>query len=254
MTTAPDPAPTTVPAASTVPSAATTRPRRVDGLGTATAVLLGLSGLAYASSLYVDWSDYRLLSDHVSGRITGEEFWAEYSPFAGPLSLLLVAAPFAVAAAVVLLVWVHRARTNAGILSPGYRFRFSPAFSVGGLFVPFANYWWSRPILEDIVAGSSPHRPADATLRLVRVWWGLLIGNAVAGLVTRYVRPEYTLTYDPDGSLVEGGREALQGFLGIALGNTVLVLVVLPMITLLAVIVRRVSRQQTELLFPAQRA
>src|SRR5690606_14088890 len=117
MTTATDPAPTTVPAASTVPSAATTRPRRVDGLGTATAVLLGLSGLAYASSLYVDWSDYRLLSDHVSGRITGEEFWAEYSPFAGPLSLLLVAAPFAVAAAVVLLVWVHRARTNAGILS-----------------------------------------------------------------------------------------------------------------------------------------
>ncbi len=40
-------------------------------------------------------------------------------------------------------------------------------FSMGGLVVPFANYWWFRPILEDICIGGRPNRPADDTVRLV---------------------------------------------------------------------------------------
>jgi hypothetical protein len=162
--------------------------------------------------------------------------------------------PVVIATGVSWLVWVYRARTNAGILSPQYRFRYSPGFSVGGLVVPFANYWWFRPILEDICIGSSPDRPADDTVRLVRTCWGITIGAAIASIAIRPFFSFHVLTYTPDGRLVGGGAEAVQGLFGVAMYNTLLAVAFAPTVALLFVIIRRVSRQQTELLFPARHA
>jgi hypothetical protein len=240
MTT--EPAPTTAPA----------RPRPINGLGTAASALSVATGLLLASSLVSDWSNYRLLSDHVSGRLSDDAFWEQYSP--GSLTITVLLLPLAIATAITWLTWVHRARTNAGVLSPQYRFRYSPGFSVGGLLVPIANYWWFRPILEDICIGSSPDRPAGDTVRLVRTCWGIWIGAAVVSIAVRPFLSFHVLTYTPDGRLVGGGAEAVQGLFGVALYNTLLAVVCAPVVALLVVIIRRVSRQQTELLFPAPRA
>lgn len=244
---------TAVPPAEPAPTAAPAPPRPINGLGTAAAALLAATGLLYVVTLFQDWSNYGLISDHVSGRIGEDEFWQQYSASAS-LTLMMLMLPIILAAGITWLVWVHRARTNAGILSPGYRFRYSPGFSVGGMMVPFANYWWSRPILEDICIGSSPDRPADDTVRLVRVWWGIAIGGTVLALFGRPLFPVQVITYSPDGTIVGGGADAVQGFLGTALYNTVLALVFAPTVLLLAVVIRRVSRQQTEILFPAGQA
>jgi hypothetical protein len=240
MTT--EPAPTTAPA----------RPRPINGLGTAVSALSVATGLLLASSLVSDWSNYRLLSDHVSGRLSDDAFWEQYS--SGSLTITLLMLPLAIATAITWLTWVHRARTNAGVLSPQYRFRYSPGFSVGGLLVPFANYWWFRPILEDICIGSSPDRPAGDTVRLVRTCWGLSIGGAVASILLQPFFGFHVITYTPDGHIVGGGAEAVQGLLGVALFNTVLALVFAPTVALFLTIVHRVSRRQTQLLFPAQQA
>jgi len=236
------------------PTAAPARPRPINGLGTAAGALLGGTSLLMVPFLVEDWSNYRLLSDHVSGRLSEDAFWAQYAPGSTSLMLTVLMLPVILAAGVTWLVWVHRARTNAGILSPQYRFRYSPGFSVGGMVVPFANYWWSRPILEDICIGSSPHRPADDTVRLVRTWWGIAIGGTLLSIFIQPLFPFHVLTYTPDGRLVGGGADALQGFFGTALYNTLLTLLVVPTLAMLVVIIRRVSRQQTELLFPAQPA
>ncbi|QYN39647.1 DUF4328 domain-containing protein [Pseudonocardia sp. DSM 110487] len=239
-----EPAPIVVPA----------RPRPINGLGAATGALLVACALLFALFLIDDWSNYRLLSDHVSGRITDDAFWEQYSSGFGSLMLTLLMLPLIIASSVTWLVWVHRARTNAGILSPQYRFRYSPGFSVGGMVVPFANYWWFRPILEDICIGSSPHRPADDTVRLVRTCWGISIGATLVSIFTQPLFSFHVLTYTPDGRLVDGGADAVHGFFGVALYNTLLAVVFTPTVALLVMIIRRVSRQQTELLSPAQPA
>lgn len=247
MTTVPQPA-------ESAPAAAPAAPRPINGLGTAAAALLGATGLLFVVTLFQDWSNYGLISDHVSGRLGEDAFWQQYYSASASPTLTMLMLPVMLAAGTTWLIWVHRARTNAGILSPAHHFRYSAGFSVGGMVVPFANYWWSRPILEDICIGSSPDRPADDTVRLVRAWWGIAIGGSLLALVARPLFPVHVLTYSPDGTLVGGGADAVQGLLGTALYNTMLALLFAPTVALLAVIIRRVSRQQTEILFPAPQA
>jgi Domain of unknown function (DUF4328) len=235
------------------PAPTTARPRPINGLGTAAAALLAATGLLYVGTLFLDWSNYGLISDHVSGRIGEDEFWQQYSASAS-LTLTMLMLPIILAAGITWLVWVHRARTNAGVLSPAYRFRYSPGFSVGGMVVPFANYWWSRPILEDICIGSSPRGTADPTVQLVRTWWGLLVAGYVVPVIGRITTPVQTITYTPDGRIVDGGSAALSAFLTVALIDTVLMFMAVAGGLILATVVRRITQQQTELLFAARPA
>jgi hypothetical protein len=225
----------------------------VNGLGTAAAVLLGLTALAFLALFLGSWSDYQLLSDHVNGRVGEEAYWESYRGriWSSVLPTLL-AIPLVIAAGISWMTWLHRARTNAGVLSPHYPFRYSPGFSVVGMIVPFANLWWSRPILEDVCRGSSPHAPADDLVRLVRTWWGIVIASTVVSIVGQPLFPIRTLTYAPDGTLVDGGREALSSFFGVAVLNTVLAIAFAASIAVFATIVRRVSALQTAQLFPAR--
>lgn len=88
----------------------------------------------------------------------------------------------------------------------------------------------------------------------MRACWGITIGATLVSMLIKPFFSMHVLTYTPDGRLAGGGADALQGLLGIALYNTVTALVFAPAAALLVTIIRRVSRQQTELLFPAQQA
>lgn len=245
MTAVPPPAPPAAPA----------RPRPVNGLGTAAAALLAATALLTVPMFTDSWSDYLVLSDHVNGRLGEDAFWDQYlGRYTSYFTLMALAAPVFLATGITWLLWIHRARTNAAILSPHHHFRYSPGFSVGGMVVPFANLWWSRPILEDIGRGSSPYGPADDVVRLVRSWWAIVVTGTAVSIVGQVLVPIPTLSYSADGALVAGGTDALGAWFATALLNTLLMVMAVASFVVLAVIIRRVSRQQTALLFPAQPA
>jgi hypothetical protein len=248
MTTVPPPTEPTSPAAPT-------EPRPVSGLGTGAVALLVLTMLALVPMFISSWSDYTQLSDHVSGRLSDDEYWEQYSGrYMSSLVLTMPVLPLGIAATATWLVWVYRARTNAALISPHHRFRYSPGFSVGGLVVPLANLWFSRPILEDVCIGSSPRGTADPTVRLVRTWWGLVIAGYVVPVIGRIATPVQTITYTPDGRIVDGSADALSAFLTVALIDTVLMFMAVAGGLILVTVIRRVTRQQTEQLFAARPA
>jgi hypothetical protein len=225
--------------------------RPVQTLGTALATLFALLVVTWSLRVIGDWVLYGQLASHLSGGLSREGLWGD-SALIRTSFLQFVPTVFAffaaLAALVVLLVWVSRARRNAAVLNPSYHFRYSPGFAVGGLLIPVANIWYYRAIFEEIWLASDPAaNPGPA--RPVRTWWNVLIFGTVVGCmgwISLLSSRLSTITYGSDGSLVSGGDEALSNLATINLWNTALGIFVAIYFVLFAGIVRQISRWQTD--------
>jgi len=79
--------------------------------------------------------------------------------------------------------WVHRSNTNLRALS-GESLEFTPGWSVGWFFVPFANLWKPYQVMKEIWQVS--HRGATDAQPVV-VWWALyLVSSALGRVAFRY--------------------------------------------------------------------
>jgi hypothetical protein len=158
-----------------------------------------------------------------------------------------------IAAVVTTLVWVHRARTNAEVLSPGMPFRHSPAASVGLLLVPVANLWFLRSVLQDICTGSSPWGRDERGAALVRAYWTATVATTVVALAGELVFTVIGAVVYGDGPLVDASVNAALATAGMVFEFVVYALSLL-CAALFALVVRHVSRRQTAALFaPAPR-
>jgi hypothetical protein len=138
------------------------------------AVAADLYGYAQYSSLPDDavYAELFLPSDTVGGFVALAQ-----------LGLLI-------AAAVVFLMWVHRANTNLGLLS-GSAMAFTPGWSVVWFFIPLANLFKPYQVVKEIWLVS--HRGREVLLLgetvagggagLVGWWWCCFLVSAVAGRV-----------------------------------------------------------------------
>lgn len=228
---------TAVPPPGPAPTPAPAPPRPVHGLGIAVAALGGAVLLAGLLRIVATWQLYGVLFAGPEGEV-GTILQRSYPSLLLLLTSLILLVPTLVAAVITTLVWVHRARTNAGVLSPHLRFRHTPASSVALLLVPIANLWFLRPILEDISAGSGRD---GRSARLVRLFWTVTVGSAAVSLLGN-------LAFTAAGALTDGPVDP-----GMATANGVfatLEYVLLVACTVLfALVVRQVSRQQTAVLF-----
>lgn len=82
-------------------------------------------------------------------------------------------------------MWIHRAATNVRALGAA-RLEFTPGWSVGWYFVPFANLLKPFQAMSEIWrASQDPQRwdrlPAPPELR---VWWGLWLAAGILGNIT----------------------------------------------------------------------
>jgi hypothetical protein len=223
-------------------------PRPIDTLGNAFVALLSVGAVLIAPQFLWSWVDYGRLAAHLDGALSADEFWGDDSFIwrSETLTSTYLAIPVLMAGTAVLLVWVWRARRNAALLAPAQQFRFSPGFSAGGLLIPVANLWLARPVFEEIWTASRPAGTAPDADRLVRRWWLCLLASSVVSVVGAIAIPTPILTYNSGDTLISGGDDALVAFLGHAVLNTVLLIVAAVYLALFVVMVRQISRWQTD--------
>lgn len=146
-------------------------------------VYLGVSCVA----LWSDWLELDLLYRVVHGSVVSQRE-AEVSDarqgLIGGIQFLLL-----VATAVAFLRWTYLSNGNARALG-ATDMEFTPGWSVGWYFVPFATLWKPYQAMKEMFQASHPdfhddwrHAPSPGVLR---VWWGFwLVSNGLGQVVLR---------------------------------------------------------------------
>ncbi|GAB7028943.1 hypothetical protein JCM4914_04040 [Streptomyces platensis subsp. malvinus] len=194
------------------------RPRTVTGTGTAAMALILLVLVGEVLIAVSDWRTYLVVHDYKAGAAAIMDLEAA-DDFSQLVSLPSVVAW--VAAGVVFLVWLWRARFNAELLGGAAAQRRSRGWVVGGWFTPVANLWVPYQVVSDIWRASAPRRPVPTGL--VLAWWAPLVVSAVLGraLLGLYVSEEIT-----EESLLSAAKlSTLSTVLDVVAGLLVLVII-----------------------------
>src|SRR5712671_1363774 len=130
--------------------------------------------------------EHRLLSDLSNGAFASEAE-ATLQAEASDLRQAIVAAfqfLSAVTSGVLVLRWIHRANFNAHQLG-ALDMRFTPGWSIGWYFIPFANLWKPYQAMKEIWQASDEPKnwPDREVPGLIPSWWFFwiitnLLGNA----------------------------------------------------------------------------
>ena len=161
--------------------------RSANGLGTAVSILICLVALAQAVLAASEWYTYKVVKDYVEGPVKDPDRLDRADEVVvlavgGWLLALL-------AAAVVFIVWLWRARGNAELFCCGQHQR-GRGWVIGGWFCPVVNFWFPKQIVDDVIAASDPRTPPLLPdLRriprhgLVLAWWLTWVATVVIGKV-----------------------------------------------------------------------
>jgi hypothetical protein len=204
-------------------------------IATVATTMLFANCAANVFGTWTDWHRYQVATDYVNGEpSTGvADLVSADNLSMGAVWLAVLAL---VAAAMVFLTWLWRARLNAERLCRAEH-RWSRGWTVGAWFVPVVNLWFPRQVVDDIWRTSRPGVPAD-TYRvdgldqspLVRAWWYTMLANVLVVLVLRAeTRGEVTI-------------EVLKAA---ALYGTVSTLLLLLGATLLSQVIRQITQWQS---------
>jgi hypothetical protein len=161
--------------------------KSVNGLGTAVFILICLVALAQAVLAASEWYTYKVVKDYVEGPLKDPDRLDRADEFVflavrGWLLALL-------AAAIVFIVWLWRARGNAELFCYGQHRR-GRGWVIGGWFCPVVNFWFPKQIVDDVIAASDPRTPPlFPDLRriprqgVVLAWWLTWVATMVRGNV-----------------------------------------------------------------------
>ncbi|MFD9812002.1 DUF4328 domain-containing protein [Streptomyces sp. NPDC059080] len=139
------------------------------------ATLLILSALVGdALGTVSDWRNYLVVHAFRAGAATVADLRAA-DTFS--LWVSLPGVVVYIAAGVVFLVWLWRARCNAKLWGGRASHRRSQGWVVGGWFAPVANLWIPYHVVTDIWRASAERRPAPRGP--VTAWWATYVAGAV---------------------------------------------------------------------------
>jgi len=159
--------------------------RSVNGLGTAVSILICLVVLAQAVHAASYWYAYKVVKDYVEGSVKDLDRLDR-----ADLVWILAVGGFwlaLLAAGVVFIVWLWRARGNAELFCYGDHRR-GRGWLIGGWFCPVVNFWFPKQIVDDVIAASDPRiPPLFPDLRRIRrhglvlAWWLIWVAIEVRG-------------------------------------------------------------------------
>jgi len=148
----------------------------VGSLATASTALIGLACATALFNAWSDWNRYTVVDDYLAS-----EPGVGLSDLVNADNVSLttgVANLFSyVAAGVVFLCWLWRARANAELFNTA-KHRLSRGWTTGGWICPVVNLWYPRFVVDDVWRTSRPDVPNDLQSvqglphsPLVRMWW-----------------------------------------------------------------------------------
>jgi hypothetical protein len=142
------------------------------GLGLATAIFLGLSGVMALFGVYLNVVTLRYLRARETGQI--EDFGRYYELSQSGVFQFVYSAlgPLFVITALVFLVWFYRSYTNIESAG-GPKPQFAPIWTVFGFLVPVMNLFRPYQIMKDVVNGSFliSGEPQTLSPHLITIWW-----------------------------------------------------------------------------------
>ncbi|MEW2067409.1 DUF4328 domain-containing protein [Streptomyces sp. NPDC007346] len=163
----------------------------------ATVIATDLAALASGLRLRGLWAGYADDGDEAVHGSRGE--WAE-GLYAATGVVQFMAF---LATAVVFVIWFHRTSRNAEIFDPT-ALTLRPGWSVGGWFVPVANFWLPYRVAAGSWRASAPVGPEGARLPVSRaplnLWWAVWVA---AMLLDRIAARAWGRAEEP-GEIVDG--------------------------------------------------
>ena len=157
--------------------------RSTSGLRTALTWLLAADAVVMAMAVVAHLNRAAVITDMLAFKATFSDVQSADS-FVGSVSSIYFL--LFIATAVVLMVWQWRSAMNNDLLGK-IRPRFSPGWSIGAWFIPFANLVIPVRIFLDLWQGSDPettnHRDWHGLRRpgLIAWWWTCyVVGNALS--------------------------------------------------------------------------
>ncbi|MFJ9417146.1 DUF4328 domain-containing protein [Streptomyces sp. NPDC101227] len=148
--------------------------RTVSGPACAATTLILLALVGGVLGTVSDWRNYLVVHDFRAGAATVADLEAA-DTFSRSVSI--PALVVYVAAGVLFLVWLWRARINAELSGGPAAQRRSRAWVVAGWFTPVANLWFPYQVVSDIWRAGAPRQVA---LRgLVTAWWVLYVADTM---------------------------------------------------------------------------
>jgi hypothetical protein len=151
--------------------------RPVSGLAIASSVLIILVLVAEALNDLAEWRTSGAVNKYGTGA-GNPELRSAASFDLTAATLFLIAS---LAAGIVFLMWLWRARINAEQVGGPQSQRRSRGWTIGAWFCPIVNFWFPYQIVSDIWRASDPQRRTDAP-GLVLGWWFLYLVQEVIGL------------------------------------------------------------------------
>ncbi|TDX08783.1 DUF4328 domain-containing protein [Kribbella sp. VKM Ac-2566] len=152
--------------------------------------LLGASTVTHLLSTWSDWNTYSVVHRYLGGMPNVDDADLNRADAIAKVTAIPNVI-VSVAAAVVFVIWLWRARVNSEVFSQADHRR-SHGWVLASWFVPGPNLWYPKQIVDDVWIASDPKTPVYTddlrrfrTPTLTSVWWVAWIGALAFDVVVR---------------------------------------------------------------------
>ncbi|MEI8406941.1 MULTISPECIES: DUF4328 domain-containing protein [unclassified Kribbella] len=152
--------------------------------------LLGASTLTHLLSTWSDWNTYSVVNSYLGGMPNVDDADLNRADAIAKVTAVPNVV-ISVAAAVVFVIWLWRARVNSEVFCQADHRR-SHGWVLASWFCPGPNLWYPKQIVDDVWLASDPKTPVYAddlrrfrTPALTSVWWVTWIGALAFDVVVR---------------------------------------------------------------------
>ncbi len=152
--------------------------------------LLGASTLTHLLSTWSDWNTYSVVNRYLGGMPNVDDADLNRADAIAKVTAVPNVV-ISVAAAVVFVIWLWRARVNSEVFCQADHRR-SHGWVLASWFCPGPNLWYPKQIVDDVWLASDPKTPVYAddlrrfrTPSLTSVWWVTWVGALAFDVVVR---------------------------------------------------------------------